>query len=380
MNVLFFCNNLNPSSGGVERVTSLLAKFFLSHNIKCYYAYCGDDDETVDDSLKLRYKESDDYNNFKAMLSDFLFQKQIDVIINQDQMQDNTAHFVGELKTNSSIATVNCMHINPKFYHYSPLYQSIKWKIKNKLHKLYRCYTLPLINRRRMYYNVDQFVLLSDSFIDDFAYEIGVKKTDLRAVAIPNPLSFKLSPLSLCKKKNQFLIVARFEESQKNLCSAMRIWKRFEERNDDYELIVAGYGPDLNMVLNYAQSLQIKQMRFIGKVQHPEELYKEAKFFLMTSTYEGFSMTLLEGMQFGCIPIVYDSYSSVHDFIKSWENGVLVKFGQEKEFVDAMIKLVSDNNLQEQISKCSYEQSQNYSIEKVGNKWIEFLNKITNGK
>ena len=380
MNVLFFCNNLNPSSGGVERVTSLLAKFFLSHNIKCYYAYCGDDDETVDDSLKLRYKESDDYNNFKAMLSDFLFQKQIDVIINQDQMQDNTARFMGELKTNSSIATVNCMHINPKFYHYSPLYQSIKWKIKNKLHKLYRGYTLPLINRRRMYYNVDQFVLLSDSFIDDFAYEIGVKKTDLRAVAIPNPLSFKLSPLSLCKKKNQFLIVARFEESQKNLCSAMRIWKRFEERNDDYELIVAGYGPDLNMVLNYAQSLQIKQMRFIGKVQHPEELYKEAKFFLMTSTYEGLSMTLLECMQFGCIPIVYDSFSSVHDFIKSWENGVLVKFGQEKEFVDAMSKLVSDNNLQEQISKCSYEKSQNYSIEKVGNKWIEFLNKITNGK
>lgn len=380
MNVLFFCNNLNPSSGGVERVTSLLAKFFLSHNIKCYYAYCGDDDETVDDSLKLRYKESGDYNNFKKLLSDFLFQKQIDVIINQDQMQDNTARFMGELKTNSSIATVNCMHINPKFYHYSPLYQSIKWKIKNKLHKLYRGYTLPLINRRRMYNNVDQFVLLSDSFIDDFAYEIGVKKTDLRAVAIPNPLSFKLSPLSLCKKKNQFLIVARFEESQKNLCSAMRIWKRFEERNDDYELIVAGYGPDLNMVLNYAQSLQIKRMRFIGKVEHPEELYKEAKFFLMTSTYEGFSMTLLECMQFGCIPIVYDSFSSVHDFIKSWENGVLVKFGQETKFVDAMIKLVSDNSLQEKISKCSYEQSQNYSIDKIGNKWIEFLNKITNGK
>ena len=101
-------------------------KFFLSHNIKCYYAYCGDDDETVDDSLKMRYKESDDYNNFMKMLSDFLFQKQIDVIINQDQMQDNTARFMGELKTNSSIATVNCMHINPKFYHYSPLYQSIK--------------------------------------------------------------------------------------------------------------------------------------------------------------------------------------------------------------------------------------------------------------
>ena len=380
MNVLFFCNNLNPSSGGVERVTSLLAKFFLSHNIKCYYAYCGDDDETVDDSLKMRYKESDDYNNFMKMLSDFLFQKQIDVIINQDQMQDNTARFMGELKTNSSIATVNCMHINPKFYHYSPLYQSIKWKIKNKLHRLYRGYTLPLINRRRMYNNVDQFVLLSDSFIDDFAYEIGVKKTDLRAVAIPNPLSFRLSPLALCKKKNQFLIVARFEESQKNLCSAMRIWKRFEERNDDYELIVAGYGPDLNMVLNYAQSLQIKRMRFIGKVQHPEELYKEAKFFLMTSTYEGFSMTLLECMQFGCIPIVYDSFSSVHDFIKSWENGVLVKFGQETKFVDAMIKLVSDNSLQEKISKCSYEQSQNYSIDKIGNKWIEFLNKITNGK
>ena len=134
MNVLFFCNNLNPSSGGVERVTSLLASFLVSHGIKCFYAYCGDDDNNIDNSLKLRYSESDDYSHFKFIFSDFLSQNQIDIIINQDQMQENTARFMAEQKKNGSIATINCMHINPKFYNYSPIYQNIKWKIKNKLH------------------------------------------------------------------------------------------------------------------------------------------------------------------------------------------------------------------------------------------------------
>lgn len=380
MNILFFCNNLNPLSGGVERVTSLLARYFVSHNNLCFYAYCGNDDENIDKSLKLRYNESEDYETFKMKLSDFLSKNRISVIINQDQMQENTAHFIRELKSNNSILTVNCMHVNPIFYHYSPRYQSIRWKIKNKLHKLYRGYTLPLISRRIMYYSVDKFVLLSESFFSDFAYEIGVKKKELNAVAIPNPLSFPTETLCINKKKNQFLIVARFEESQKNLCSAMRIWKSFEELNDNYELVVAGYGPDLEKVLKYAESLRIKRMRFVGKALHPEELYRDAKFFLMTSTYEGFPMTLLESMQYGCVPIVYDSFSSVHDFITSWENGVLIKFGNEKKFQRAMVKLVEDLSLQSILAKNSYEQAQNYTLDKIGNIWVEFINELKNEK
>lgn len=43
----------------------------------------------------------------------------------------------------------------------------------------------------------------------------------------------------------------------------------------------------------------------------------------MTSAFEGFGMTLVEAQQYGVVPIVMDSYKSLHDIIKNDETASL---------------------------------------------------------
>ena len=59
----------------------------------------------------------------------------------------------------------------------------------------------------------------------------------------------------------------------------------------------------------------------------------------MTSRYEGFGMTLTEALQNACIPLAYDSYSSVHDIIQNGQNGFLIKNNDEQSYANTMLKI-----------------------------------------
>lgn len=110
-----------------------------------------------------------------------------------------------------------------------------------------------------MYHLTDKFIVLSNTFKKEIAYEFGINLSTAHIESIPNPIPFPHSEFKFIAKQNIFLIVARMEENQKNLSAALRIWKKFEENNSDYQLILAGYGPDKDKILNYAHSLNIKE-------------------------------------------------------------------------------------------------------------------------
>lgn len=101
----------------------------------------------------------------------------------------------------------------------------------------------------------------------------------------------------------------------------------------------------------YAKTLDLRNVEFVGKTSEPQKYYRRAKFFLMTSRYEGFPMTIIEAMQFGCIPIVYNSFSAINDIIDSGKNGMLVSNGDEKQFEQVMRELVAKENRQNVIRK-----------------------------
>ena len=45
---------------------------------------------------------------------------------------------------------------------------------------------------------------------------------------------------------------------------------------------------------------------------------------MMTSAFEGFPMTLVEAQQCGVVPVVMDSYLSLHDIVETGYNGIIV--------------------------------------------------------
>jgi glycosyltransferase involved in cell wall biosynthesis len=67
---------------------------------------------------------------------------------------------------------------------------------------------------------------------------------------------------------------------------------------------------------------------FIGRAQIITDLYKKADFVLINSINEPFGLTAIEGMYFGCIPLVRKD-AGVSSLIKNSYNGFLFNSGKE---------------------------------------------------
>lgn len=78
-------------------------------------------------------------------------------------------------------------------------------------------------------------------------------------------------------------------------------------------------------------------------------LYKRAQIICVSSTYEGFSLVLTEALQYGVIPVAFDSFESVHDIIDTGKNGFLVKPFQINYYANILKSLMFNDNLRQQI-------------------------------
>ncbi len=68
-------------------------------------------------------------------------------------------------------------------------------------------------------------------------------------------------------------------------------------------------------------------------------IISELLFFAMTSAFEGFPMSIIEAQQNGVVPIVMDSFLSVHDIIDNDVNGVLISYGNTTMFAESLKSL-----------------------------------------
>ena len=97
----------------------------------------------------------------------------------------------------------------------------------------------------------------------------------------------------------------------------------------------------------------------------------------MTSRYEGFPMTIIESMLFGCIPIVYNSFAAINDVIDNGMNGILIQNNDEQAYLHAMLYLAEDRQKQEEISKQVAPSLAKFSVEQVTGSWIKLFEMLT---
>lgn len=376
MNVLFLEKYFSPYNGGVERVTFRLGEHFRSQNIRCYYLFEDKDCNLIADSFKIRLNNRCTYWQFRRNLLRAVKEYSIDVIIVQQLFSDKLWFVLNEIKLRYQCKIVTCFHNSPNVCWYMP---KVKWSKRALLYKFTGIYPTTFIGSVKRFCDIsDSFVLLSDSFKDDFK-RIYHPKCISKLVSIPNPCTFdcNISTKDIGKKKKQVLIVSRFWETQKNLCTALYIWSQIEKKGfSDWNLVIAGNGPDEVQIKEYAESLRLERCRFLGVVSNPLPLYVESRIFMMTSNFEGWGMTLVEALQNGCVPIVFDTFSAVHDIIKSGNNGFIVPPGNESFYIKEMVKLMEDEFLYIMMAKRAIDGVSVFSLDNVGKRWLELFEKL----
>lgn len=238
----------------------------------------------------------------------------------------------------------------------------------------------PLRNKelyRTVYKYSDKVILLSSSFIRQYITYAGLEDKSKFEV-IPNALSFDNSlPIEKIEtKKKQVLVVSRLSETQKKISLAIRIWAEIEKEDilKDWNLKIVGDGSDRKKYEKNVEKLKLKRIEFCGR-QNPMPYYKESCFFIMTSAFEGWGLTLTEAQQFGCVPLAFDTYSSVHDIIDNGKNGFIIEKNNIDKYVEKLKQLMVSEDLRKTMAEQAIASSKRFELTSVIGKWETLIMK-----
>lgn len=375
MNILYIEYNLPPYCGGIERVTWLVSNYLVQHRYECFYAFKENDFGEIDNDHKIKYNPFGTKEEILSTLDAFVKTNTIDIIVNQGVYYRNFCDALNTLKEKHNLRVVSCVHysINELF----PKKPNLSFKIKDVICKIIYGYGMKARILRPFYGCSDRLVMLSKTFFADVIKYLELNEVK-RLCAIPNPLTYKhVSTPKFEDRMKQVFICSRLTDPQKNISGALRIWKEIEERGyDDWQLVIAGTGEDEKHLYNYCQKLGLQRVKWLGQIKNPMPLYQESLIFMMTSNWEGWGMTLTEAMQTGCVPIAFDSYSSLHDIITNDEDGIIVPYPDEKAYADAIEQLMTNKEKWGFISQKGIENSKRFSIDNIGAQWDKLFREI----
>ena len=132
-------------------------------------------------------------------------------------------------------------------------------------------------------------------------------------------------------------------------------------------LIIVGDGPELSTLEDLTNSLNLgSRVLFFEKTDTPELFFAASDLFLMTSVFETFGQTILEGMASGLPVVAFDStqvQTATNEIISRNVNGFIVPFSS-KELAKAInfafneekiVMTVSENAINDVRIKYSWE-------------------------
>lgn len=391
MNILFVSNlPFNPRCGGIERVTDLLAKeLMLRFNHSVYYLIC----EQCDAELYqydfpapvFNLPSTSDAKLNKDYLAHIIKEHQIDIIINQR----GQSSFICDIVNGSGIKIISVIHSQPSAF--------LKWEILRILSfdsgyiKFIIKLVLYPILYIKIYYRMSKYmsnqyvrliqesssvVLLSDKYKQEYI-KLAKKASSVHKLrGIPNPNTFKAIECACTHKENIILYVGRLSKREKNPIRLLRVWKKLYRKYTDWKLVFVGDGDALYGMQRYVTRLGLQRVDFEGSQSDVLSYYKQATFICLTSNFEGWGMSLTEGMQCGCIPFTFNNYAAASDIIDDGINGCLIRPYNLNDYKKRLEELMINKNLRNRMSLAAKEKVRRFNIENVSMLWDSLIKSV----
>lgn len=331
--IVFDCSN-GLSLGGIEEWTKGLCWDLVDSNEKDIHILT--DDGSYDVSC--------------------LIEKMIDqVIMKQQSASDNLINIINYLIQNLPLTLISS-HPNTVLEISSIIKRCVPDQIKiiavvhGGEERIYRAYErfIPI---------VDYFVGVSKD-IREALISMGASKE--RAAAITCPVQCEQN---LCRNYTvdelqpiRIGYAGRLEIEQKRMDLMLNMLEILEERNVNYLMEFAGDGEYRTEMENVTKNRRWKRVRFIGILDRKQipDFWTRQDVCVNISDYEGRSITQLEAMANGAVPVVTRT-SGTREDIKNGVNGYLVDIGGYKEMVDRIVDLEGHRDKLKEMGMLSHD-------------------------
>lgn len=201
------------------------------------------------------------------------------------------------------------------------------------------------------------------------------KENPEKIFQIYNPLTFQLPAY---KKHNSKTVIAlgRFSY-EKGFDMLLKAWKHVEAVVDDWNLQIWGYnGEDSGKVFETFNELQLRNASLHHATTEIQKLLESASMLVLPSRHEGLGLVLLEASAYSLAPIAFDCPNGPREVISNGENGVLVPPEDVEALAHAIIHLINNTDIRQDISYKAYLNAGNFSVENIISQWDNLIQSI----
>ena len=214
--------------------------------------------------------------------------------------------------------------------------------------------------RTKILVNADKVIAVID-FMNRIAKAIGVDGNKIKiiynSVDFIKPESFNDEAIKNIKRRygtdTKIIVTACRLTPWKGVDGIIRIMPKLITRLGKINFLVLGDGQELNNLKELAGELRVNSnVHFLGRIPQSQMInyLAAADLFVLNTNYEGLSHTILEAMT-ASVPILTTNVGGNPEIIDNNKNGVLVNFNDEQELEVAMIKILSDQELTDNLVK-----------------------------
>jgi len=340
--------------GGVERIVSILSKE-LSNFFEIYVVlYHG----------PIEYEVSGKLINLKTPTGSFsrkiknTFHRIVKLRkLIKDISPDYIVSFMGNLQP---ILTLNPVivstHNDPDFtyFHKAFLFKTV--------------YKFP---------NVRKIITVSKGIEKKLNNNYNLKNTK----TIYNPIDLKLISQKLLAQKpvdfDYILAVGRLSR-QKGFDILINAFAKSNLKNKT-KLIILGEGKERKNLEKLIIELNLeKQVLLHGKVDNPFIYMKHARFFVLSSRFEGFGIVIIEALACETPVIATNRESGPSEIISHEKNGLLIPVEDENALKQAMEQLFYNNKLYQKLKENAAISVKKYDIKNIVQDWLELFREVDN--
>ncbi|MBU1294044.1 MAG: glycosyltransferase family 4 protein [Gammaproteobacteria bacterium] len=147
-----------------------------------------------------------------------------------------------------------------------------------------------------------------------------------------------------------------------------------EKSHPDLHIVFFGDGADKEELESLSKD--IKNITWMGFKPKIGDYLPYFDLFAFPSRNEGLGSTLLDVMDAG-VPIIASNVGGIPDIVIDNETGILIEANDSSALKDAIIKLSSDKALQTRLVEGAKKQIENYTPQKMAERYFSIYEKIT---
>lgn len=190
---------------------------------------------------------------------------------------------------------------------------------------------------------------------------------------IYNPIRFKDDIKNDVLKNKKLIVVTRISK-EKRIDLMIDIVKNIFEDSKfiDWTFEIYGNG-DISLITD---KIDNKQIFYKGETDNPIKVLSKASINLNTSSFEGFSLSIIEAAYCSLPTVTFNFGESVFEEIINNKTGIIVDMDNIDEYKNKLIKLMENEKLLSKLSNGAKKFSKKFEIDNYLQEWLKLFNQI----